>query len=232
MTSTNPRILLVEDDENIRRPLLRDLREADFSVDFDVTLEDARRNLERGYDLLLLDLGLPDGDGLELCRSLRRTDPDLPIVILTARDAPEQRVHGLEAGADDYVVKPFHVPELVARLRTVLRRSGRQDSDGRVSCGDLWADPRSRRAGRGDELLDLRRREFDLLVFFLGHKGRTWTRDQLLSRVWGPGYEGDVRTVDLHVGRLRARIEDDPGAPRWIRTVWGVGYRMIEEPNE
>ncbi|MEM7309812.1 MAG: response regulator transcription factor [Planctomycetota bacterium] len=230
MPTTLPRILLVEDDDHIRRPLLRELRERDLSVDFSLSLEDARRSLAREYDLVLLDLGLPDGDGLELCRELRAdASRAVAIILLTARDAPEQRVRGLEAGADDYVVKPFHLPELVARIRSVLRRSGSAQGLSRLSCGDVWADARTRKAGRGPRELALKRRELDLLLFLLGHRGRAWTRDQLLDRVWGPGFTGDPRTVDLHVRRLRAKIEDDPGAPRLLQTVWGVGYRMAEE---
>lgn len=229
MVSPRTRILLVEDDVSIRSRLLAALREAEFTVDFEVTLEEARAGLARDYDLLLLDLGLPDGDGLELCRSVRRADRSLPIIILTARDAPGQRVQGLEAGADDYVVKPFHLPELVARIRCVLRRAGKPAGADRVQSGDLWADPRSRRCGRGERQFELKRREFDLLVFLLQHPGRAWTRDQLLDRVWERGFDGDPRTVDLHVRRLRARIEDDPSTPRFIQTVWGVGYRMAED---
>ncbi len=224
-----PRVLLVEDDEPIRRSLLASLREADFQVDFAVSLEDARRNLARDPDVLLLDLGLPDGDGVSLCRELRAAGSQMPIVVLTARDAPQERVRGLEAGADDYVVKPFHWPELLARIRGVLRRSGTPTATDRLTSLDLWLDPAARRAGRGSEEVELKRREFDLLEFLLRHPGRAWTRDQLIDRVWGRDFTGDPRTVDLHVRRLRARIEDDPGAPEFVQTVWGVGYRMREQ---
>ena len=223
-----PRVLLVEDDEPIRRSLLASLREADFQVDFAVSLEDARRNLARDPDVLLLDLGLPDGDGVSLCRELRAAGSQMPIVVLTARDAPQERVRGLEAGADDYVVKPFHVPELIARVRTVLRRAGAAGGPGGARMGELSIDPDSRKASRGGQKLDLTRREFDLLLFFMRFPGRTWTRDQILDRVWGAEYEGDARTVDLHVRRLRAKIEEDPSDPTYIATVWGVGYRMGE----
>ena len=126
------------------------------------------------------------------------------------------------------MVKPFHVPELIARVRSVLRRSGSSVGPGRAQWRDLTADPNSRTARRGDEKLDLTRREFDLLLFFLRFPGRTWTRDQLLDRVWGPSYEGDARTVDLHIRRLRAKVEDDPSDPKYLATVWGVGYRLGE----
>ncbi len=179
----------------------------------------------REYDLILLDLGLPDGDGMDLCRELRSSGRSVPIIILTARDAPEQRVRGLHVGADDYVVKPFHLPELVARIHAVMRRAGRSVGPGRVQLGSVWADPESRAAGLGDDVFDLTPREFELLLFFLRHPGRVWTREQLLDRVWGASYEGTVRTVDLHVRRLRSKIEDDPSNPQHIETVWGVGYR-------
>jgi len=226
MRSVTARILLIEDDERIRKELLDALRASGFDVDVSVLARHARLALQQDYDLVLLDLGLPDGDGLDLCRELRASGRSVPVIILTARDAPEQRVRGLDVGADDYVVKPFHVPELIARVRSVLRRAGRAVGPGLAQWRDLTADPESRTAQRGGEALDLTRREFDLLQFFLRFPGRTWTRDQLLERVWGPSYEGDARTVDLHVRRLRVKIEHDPGDPKYLATVWGVGYRM------
>ncbi|MCP3980638.1 MAG: response regulator transcription factor [bacterium] len=222
------RLLLVEDDERIRKALLDALRASGFDVDVSVSMRDAQQALLRDYDLILLDLGLPDGDGLDLCRDLRNRGRSVPVIILTARDTPDHRVRGLDVGADDYVVKPFHVPELLARVRSVLRRAGRSASEGEARYRDLRADPVSRRARRADEPLKLKPREFDLLLFFLRFPDRTWTRDQLLDRVWGPTYEGDARTVDLHVRRLRSKIEQDPGDPSYIETVWGVGYRMGE----
>lgn len=228
MRNVTARILLVEDDERIRKELLDGLRGSGFDVDVSVLARHARLALQRDYDLVLLDLGLPDGDGLDLCRELRRNGRSVPVIILTARDAPAHRVRGLDVGADDYVVKPFHLPELIARVRSVLRRAGRTVGPGRAQWEDLTADPRSRTAKRGDRPLDLTRREFDLLLFFLRFPGRTWTRDQLLDRVWGPTYAGDSRTVDLHIRRLRAKIEDDSSDPKYLATVWGVGYRMGE----
>jgi DNA-binding response OmpR family regulator len=228
MRSVTARILLIEDDERIRKELLDALRASGFDVDVSVLARHARLALEREYDLILLDLGLPDGDGLDLCREMRARGRSMPVIILTARDAPEQRVRGLDVGADDYVVKPFHVPELIARVRSVLRRAGRAVGPGRAQWQDLVADPEARTARRGDRQLDLTRREFDLLLFFLRFPGRTWTRDQIVERVWGSSYEGDARTVDLHVRRLRAKVEDDPSDPRYLATVWGVGYRMGE----
>lgn len=230
MARTQITILLVEDDERIRKEMLDALRAGGFHVDVAVSVADAERALQSQYDLMLLDLGLPDGDGLDLCRDLRNAGRSIPIIILTARDGPDQRVRGLDVGADDYVIKPFHMPEMVARIRSLLRRTGRASGSGPVRVGDLWADPDAHQAGRGELGFSLKPREFDLLVFLMRHPGRAWTRDQLLDRVWGASYAGEARTVDSHVRRLRACIEEDAGDPRYIQTVWGVGYRMAEEP--
>lgn len=230
MAKTDARqILLVEDDDRIRLEVLDALNAAEFQVSVCATLADAREAANRDFDLILLDLGLPDGDGLDLCRELREAGDGVPIIILTARDVPEQRVRGLDVGADDYVVKPFHMPELIARIRGVLRRSGVTLSSGVIRAGELWIDAQARTAGRGESRFDLKPREFDLLHFLMSNPGRAWTRDQLIERVWGKSFEGDARTVDLHVARLRSKIEEDPADPRYVETVWGVGYRFQEE---
>lgn len=223
------RILLIEDDDRIRLEVLDALKAAGFEVTVCSTLAEARSCVNDGHDLVLLDLGLPDGDGLDLCRQLRAADDNMPIIILTARDEPEQRVRGLDVGADDYVVKPFHMPELIARIRGVLRRSGVSQPADMLKLGDLWIDAQARTSGRGDTRLDLKPREFDLLFFLMSHPGRAWTRDQLIEKVWGRNFDGDARTVDLHVARLRSKIEVDPADPRFVETVWGVGYRFQEE---
>ena len=219
-------VLLVEDDARIRTEVCEILGDAGFGVCAVASVSEAHAALERGFDLMVLDLGLPDGDGLDLCRDLRRNGVEMPIVVLTARDAPSQRVRGLELGADDYVTKPFHPPELVARLRTVLRRVRRDVPHGRLEFAELWADSDSRSAGRGGESVHVTPREFELLYFFLQHPGRAWTREQLIDRIWGGDFDGDPRTIDLYVRRLRAQLEVDPSDPRWLQTVWGVGYRL------
>ncbi len=224
-------LLLVEDDEHLRRWVVESLRDVSFTVTARSTLEGARDALREPYDLILLDLGLPDGDGLELCTELRARGTRTPIIVLTARGAPEERVRGLDAGADDYLTKPFHLPELVARIQAVLRRSQPIAEGATLSSGEIWIDSEARTAGRGVEPLDLKRREFDLLHFFLRNPGRAWTRAQLLDRVWGYDFAGEERTVDLHVARLRARIEPDPSQPRHIKTVWGVGYKLAEDAS-
>lgn len=229
MAANGKRILLIEDDDRIRLEVVDALKAAGFEVEVSSTLADSREAVTRGPDLVLLDLGLPDGDGLDLCRSLRESGDDVPIIILTARDEAEQRVRGLDVGADDYVIKPFHMPELIARIRGVLRRSGEAEVSGVIRAADLWIDSAARTVGRGDSRLDLKPREFDLLLFLMSHPGRAWTRDQLIEKVWGKRFDGDARTVDLHVARLRSKIEHDPADPRFVETVWGVGYRFQEE---
>ncbi len=228
MTMHTTKILLVEDDRRIRIEVMDAMRAASFDVEAAVSVQGAREMLEREFDLVLLDLGLPDGDGLDVCREIRGSGRGVPILILTARDEPGHRVRGLEVGADDYVVKPFHMPELVARVRGLLRRSGRQVGDGVYRLGELWADRDLRRAGRADLEFTLRRREFDLLLFLMQHPGRPWSREQLIDRVWGSEFDGDARTVDIHVRRVRQQIEPNPSRPRWLMTEFGVGYRMQE----
>jgi len=224
MTSKR-RILLVEDDRRIREELVALLTREGYLVRPAVTLGVARAALAEGVDLVLLDRGLPDGDGLELCDELRAAGSELAVIVLTAKDAPDAIIAGLDRGADDYVVKPFEGAELLARVRTALRRI-QPAREERLACGAIWADTGSHQAGRGDDLVQLKPREFELLVFLLKNQGRPWTRNQLLGRVWGSTFAGQERTVDVHVRRLRERLEEDSGAPLHILTEYGIGYRM------
>lgn len=223
-------VLLVEDDRRIRVEVMAALAADGLEVKVAVDLASAVASIDGGIDLVVLDRGLPDGDGIELCAAIREKAPGLPVLILTARDDPQERVRGLEAGADDYVVKPFHRAELVARVRGLLRRAGRQSVDDVVTLGPLWADRKRRTAGHGARTLTLRRREFELLLFLLQHPGRPWSREQLRQRVWRDDSDEDTRTVDVHVRRLRQQIEEDPSCPRFLLTEFGVGYRMVEAP--
>ncbi len=233
MSTTKPRVVLVEDDPRISSTLIEALGGADFDVTACGDLDSGRKSMAAGADLLLLDLGLPDGDGLQLCRELRAAGDSTPVIVLTARGEPTERVRGLEAGADDYMAKPFHLPELVARMHAVLRRSPASTPPAkRVEWGSIWLDSATRQAGVGDERLTLKKREFDLLAFFLRNPERAWTRLQLLENVWGPDYACELRAVDLNIARLRSRLEKagpEGKLARCIHTVWGVGYRLAEE---
>jgi two-component system, OmpR family, response regulator len=220
-----PKLLLVEDDRTLRDTLAFNLAREDYQVveanDGVEALDLAR---EQKPDVVLLDVMLPGLDGLTVCRALRH-EMDVPIVLLTARSGEVDRIVGLDSGADDYIVKPFSLGELLARLRAVLRR-GRSDSSTRLQSGDLTLDLIAHRGVRGGEPLELAPKEFDLLAELIRHKGAVLTRDLLLQRVWGFEYGGDTRTVDVHIRWLREKIEADPAEPQRIETVRGLGYRF------
>ena len=219
-------ILVVDDDPTVREVVVAYLRQAGHK-----TLEapdgpNAIVAARAMPDLVVLDVMLPGFDGLEVCRRLRADRPDLPIVMLTALGEEEDRINGLDQGVDDYLAKPFSPRELVLRVASVLRRSQPAPSTAAQvrRDGNLDLDPISRTATLDGVPLQLTTREFDLLAHLLGHPGEAFSREQLLSMVWGWEY-GDLTTVTVHVRRLRAKVEADPGAPTRLVTVWGIGYR-------
>jgi DNA-binding response OmpR family regulator len=220
-----PKILLVEDDQTLRETVAHNLTRENYTVVQAATgVEALNLAREEQPDLVLLDVMLPELDGLTVCRTLRH-ETDVPIVMLTARSGEVDRIVGLDSGADDYIVKPFSVGELLARVRAALRR-GKHAVETKLTAGDVTLDLVGHRAFRGGKSLNLAPKEFDLLAELIRHKGAVLTRDLLLQRVWGFDFSGDTRTVDVHIRWLREKIEEDPAAPERIATVRGLGYRF------
>ncbi len=226
-----PSVLLVEDEASIAEPFARALAREGFDAEVAPTAAAARAMFARRRpSIVLLDLTLPDGDGRELCREWRR-DTSVPIIMLTARGTETDRVVGLELGADDYVVKPFSVAEVAARIRAVLRRAQPETgaaaaAAAAVTLGDLTIDPATRSASLGGRDLGLARKEFDLLARLARDAGRVVSREDLMSDVWDENWFGSTKTLDVHIGFLRRKLGDDAADPRYLRTVRGVGFLL------
>jgi DNA-binding response OmpR family regulator len=217
-----PSILLVEDDNAIAQPLVRALEREGFDVRHVTTGRDAMKSVPVEADLVLLDLTLPDLDGLDVCRSLRAQYPRLPVVILTARAEESDIVVGLDAGADDYVTKPFRLAELLARLRVRLRLVAPQH----VTVQGVRVDIAAHRAWLNDEELDLTPIEYSLLALLISDAGHVVSRQRIMKEVWDTDYYGSTRTLDMHISSLRRKLGDDSSRPRLITTVRGVGFRF------
>lgn len=232
------RILVIEDDDDIATMLALNLRAEGFEVTTEGSGESGLEKLYRQPpQLLILDLMLPGIDGLQVCRKVRESADYVPIIILSARSSETQRVLGLELGADDYLVKPFSTAELVARVHAVLRRMDAAEQlaasrAGVLRHGALTIDPIAREVRIGERQITLTAKEFDLLAFFARNAGRAFKRLELLDQVWGYTHDGYEHTVNSHINRLRNKIEDDPAAPGYILTVWGVGYKFVSPAGD
>ncbi|MEM7585475.1 MAG: response regulator transcription factor [Acidobacteriota bacterium] len=226
-------ILVVEDELELARLVELHLTDAGFEV---TLAHDGREGLDlatsRPFDCMILDLMLPELGGLDVCQQVRRQSIYTPILMLTSRSSEGDRVLGLEVGADDYLTKPFSVRELVARVRAIFRRievMARKEEA--VGVGELRIDPAKRHATMRGLPLQLTAKEFDLLAHFARNPGRVYSRAELLDQVWGYGYGGYEHTVNSHINRLRSKIEQDPANPRYVLTVWGIGYKLFD-PSE
>jgi two-component system KDP operon response regulator KdpE len=228
MSAGDPRVLVVDDEPQIVRGLQVILRNEGYRVEEATTKQEALDSVSvRPPDAIVLDLVLPDGNGLEVCREIRRWS-QVPILVLSAVGDEQQKVLALDAGADDYVTKPFGSEELLARMRAVLRRRS-DDGDSPVEVGDLEIDLAGRSVRRGGEEVHLTPIEFDLLSKLAEHPGRLVTHRQLLQEVWGPGYEDETHYLRVHFAHVRAKLELDPSNPRYVITEPGIGYRLRVE---
>jgi two-component system, OmpR family, alkaline phosphatase synthesis response regulator PhoP len=227
-------LLIIEDDDNISTAIEEYFSRAGYTVS---TAEDGVAGIEIASktrpDAILLDLMLPKMDGLAVCRELRQKNPQMPILMLTAKDDVVDKVLGLEMGADDYITKPFSLRELEARIKSVLRRSrsiaaGDGQDEASIAWGNLRIDPVRREVTIAERHVELTPKEFDLLRLFASNPGRVFPRKYLLEKIWDYSYEGYDRTIDSHINRLRAKIEDNPENPQLVLTVWGIGYKFTD----
>ena len=224
----NRKILLVEDEPGLRLTLVDRLQKEGYTMETAATGEEGyRRGTEESFDLLILDVMLPGRSGLDLCRDLRQKGIAAPIMMLTARDLTVDKVLGLKLGADDYLTKPFEMLELLARIEALLRRAfAGTATSGVRQFGPVKVDFRKAEVTRAGEKVDLAAKEFQLLKYFLEHRGEALSREQILKDVWGYHASTSTRTVDVHVAWLRQKLEEDPRQPRWILTLHGTGYRF------
>lgn len=228
-------VLIVEDEKNIVDIIRFNLQRTGYNTleayDGEAGLAMAR---EKKPDLILLDVMMPKMMGFDVCRALRAEGDNVPVIILTAREEEEDKILGLEIGADDYITKPFNILELKARIRALIRRSSMapaapaEPDSGKLVRGHIEIDPERRSAHRFGQNVELTLKEFDLIELLMRNPGKVYSREQLLDLVWGYDYQGDIRTVDVHIRRLREKLERNPAAPEYIITKWGVGYYFAE----
>ncbi len=221
------RILVVDDEKVMVKGIRFNLENEGYEVDVGYNGREAvDKARATDYDLIILDLMMPELDGLGACMEIR-TFSTVPIIMLTARSEDNDKLLGFEYGADDYITKPFNILEVKARVKALLRRASavrKQEEDGRLSGKSLTMDPASRRTWKDGQPVELTAREFDLLELLMKNPGRVYSREQLLNLVWGYEYTGEYRTVDVHIRRIREKVEADPASPELLRTKWGVGY--------
>jgi DNA-binding response OmpR family regulator len=232
MYANKVKVLVVEDEASIRRFITLNLETAGYEVGEAASGEEALALLAAFQpDVVVLDLMLPGIDGLDVCRHIRETMPEPLVIMLTAKAQDTDKIMGLELGADDYMVKPFNPFELIARIKAMLRRRDRFE-DGRTVYvyGDLSLDTAAGRLLKNGAEVELTPTEYSLLKMFMENPGKALKRDELLNTVWGADYFGDTKTLDVHIRRLREKIEDNPSEPRYVKTVWGSGYRWEPEP--
>jgi DNA-binding response OmpR family regulator len=234
------RVLIIEDDKDITDLVEIHLGDLGYKLDKAYNGETGLANsLSGDYDLILLDLMLPKLEGLEVCKQIREKDKTVPIIMLTSRSEEMDKILGLELGADDYIVKPFSIRELIARVKANIRSvdaikeeiSKESEFQPELQIGQLTINFDKRKVKLGSTTVDLTAKEFDLLAYFAQHPGRSYSRADLLSAVWGYQFSGYEHTVNSHINRLRTKIEENPADPKYIKTVWGIGYRFVE-PEE
>lgn len=228
-------ILIVEDDADLSELIKIQLSDQYYSIEQCFNGMDALHKITSNkYALIILDIMLPGKNGFEICKTLRKTDSQTPVLMLTAKAEERDKIMGLEFGADDYLTKPFSINELTARVKALLRRANLNNTQSdsvneHIQFGELSIYPKKRRVELRGKSFELTSKEFDLLMLFATNPGRAYSRQQLLDLVWGYQYNGYSHTVNSHINRLRSKIEDDPSNPTYIKTVWGVGYRFVEQ---
>lgn len=231
-----PKVLIVDDEESIITLLTYNVEKAGFVADTAYDgIEALNKAKENNYDLIILDIMLPKMDGMEVCKQLREDAIDTPILMLTARDDELDKVYGLDLGADDYLTKPFSPREVIARIKAILRRvnKGNKDVSDSIKIGNLIIYPDKFEAKLNDKQIDFTHMEFELLLYLARHEGIALSRDQLLSEVWDYNFAGDTRIVDVHISRIREKIEANKKMPQYIKTIHGLGYKMeIPQPEK